>query len=63
MYNHTKAFSRALDKAISKAAFNQLSASFQLPQAEAAVSLPTTWPPWRPFQKAQFEPIMPVLLL
>lgn len=64
MYNHTKAFSQAFAKAISKAAFNQLGPSFQLPQAEAAVPLPTTtWPPRRPFQKAQFEPIMPVLLL
>lgn len=38
MYNHTKAFSQALAKAISKAAFNQLGPSFQLPEAEAAVS-------------------------
>lgn len=63
MYNHTKAFSQALAKAISKAAFNQLVPSFQLPEAEAAFSLPTAWPPWRPFQKAQLAPIMPVLLL
>lgn len=63
MYNHTKAFSQALAKAISKAAFNKLVPSFQLPEAEAAFPLPTTRPPWRPFQKAQLAPIMPVLLL
>lgn len=63
MYNHTTAFSQALARAISKAAFNQLGASFQLPAAEAASALPTAWPPRSPFQKAQSEPIMPVLLL
>ena len=63
MSNQTTAFSQALTRAISKAAFNQLGPSFQLPPAEAACALPTAWPPRSPFQKAQFEPIMPVLLL
>lgn len=40
MYNHTKAFSQAFAKAINKAAFNQLGPSFQIPQAEASISLP-----------------------
>jgi hypothetical protein len=63
MCNHTRAFSQALAKAISKAAFNQLGPSFQLNAAEAAFSLPNAWPPKSPFQKTQFEPIVPVLLL
>lgn len=63
IYNHTRAFSQALAKAISNPAFNQLGPSFQIPVAEAAFSLPAAWPPRRLFQKAQFEPITLVLLL
>lgn len=37
MDSQTKAFSQALAKAISKAAFNQLGPSFQFPEAEAAI--------------------------
>ena len=39
MYNHTKAFSQALAKAISKAAFNQLGSRFLAPSGRGR-SLP-----------------------